>query len=76
MADFAPGADTWRNGRLLIKKLYDNDDAAKCRGFAVGILCVIIGVVVVVMDLRASELLAEFFNVDTTRDLEEFVVSK
>jgi len=37
---------------------------------------VIIGVVVVVMDLRASELLAEFFNVDTTRDLEEFVVSK
>lgn len=40
-----------------------------------GILCVIIGVVVVVMDLRASERLVEFFNVDSTRDLEEFVVT-
>ena len=36
----------------------------------------IIGVVVVVMDLRANELLFEFFNVDVAHDYDEFVVSK
>jgi len=42
----------------------------------IGICCVVIGVVVVLLDLRANEFLCEFFNVDYTRDLEEFVVSK
>jgi len=37
---------------------------------------VIIGAIVVLMDVFASERLVEFFNVDSTRDLEEFVVSK
>jgi len=41
-----------------------------------GLCCVIIGVVVVLLDAFANELLCEFFNVDYTRDLEEFVVSK
>jgi len=42
----------------------------------VGICCVIIGVIVVLMDVFDSEQLFEFFNVDTTKDLEEFVISK
>ena len=42
----------------------------------VGICCVIIGVVVVLMDVFANEKLFEFFNVDLTKDVEEFVVSK
>lgn len=41
-----------------------------------GICCVIIGVVVVVMDLRANELLFEFFNVDVAHDYDEFVVKE
>ena len=42
----------------------------------VGLLCVIVGVVVVLMDVLDNERLFAFFNVDSTCDLEEFVVSK
>lgn len=36
-----------------------------------GILCVVIGVVVIIMDVFFSEKLADFFNVDITQDYDE-----
>jgi len=44
--------------------------------FAAGICCVIIGVIVVLMDVFFNERLFEFFNVDLTHDLDEFVLSE
>lgn len=41
-----------------------------------GIVCFLIGIAVIVLDVMASETLMEFFNVDITQDLEEFVISK
>jgi len=46
----------------------------RCVFVHIGICCVVIGVVVVAMDVFANERLFEFFNVDFTHDLEEFVV--
>lgn len=39
-----------------------------------GILCIILGVVVYVMDLRCPQLIATFFNADVIQDSEEVQV--
>ncbi|PVD38821.1 hypothetical protein C0Q70_01444 [Pomacea canaliculata] len=41
-----------------------------------GILCIILGVVVYVMDLRCPQLIATFFNADVIQDSEEVQVEK
>jgi len=39
-----------------------------------GIICLVIGVIITIMDLRFPEYLSTFFGVDITQDLEEFYV--
>lgn len=39
---------------------------------SMGLICCVIGIVVIIMDLFFHEITSEFFNVDVTQDMEEF----
>lgn len=49
----------------------------QCSSFVIlGLICVIVGVIIVIMDLRAYEALATFFGVDILQDYDEVLEGK